>query len=55
MSQLADIEAVVLETPLTTEQQGKLFFDLLQALNWEIDGVYSPEDAVAYFTMRGRG
>lgn len=55
MSQLADIEAVVLETPLTTEQQGKLFFDLLQALGWELDGVHTPADAEVYFTLRGRG
>ena len=48
MSMLADIEAVVLETPLTSEQQGKLFFDLLQALGWDIEGVGNADDALAY-------
>ena len=51
MSQLADIESVVLDTPLTSEQQAKLFYDLLQALNWEIDGVNNPSDALVYLTQ----
>lgn len=53
MSQLADIEDVVRSTPLTTEEQGKLFFELLGALNWEVDGVYSPEDAKVYLQSGG--
>lgn len=55
MSQLADLEAVVLDTPLTTEQQAKLFVDILDALEWEVDGVSTPQDAIVYFGMRGRG
>ena len=52
MSQLADIEEVVLSTPLTSEQQGQLLFDILQALNWDIEGVGNAEDALVYLTMR---
>ena len=48
MSQLADVEDVVRSTPLTSEQQGKLFFELLQALGWEVDGVYNQHDAEIY-------
>ena len=52
MSQLADIEAVVLNTPLTSEQQGQLFVDILSALDWEVDGVSTWQDALVYFSMR---
>jgi len=52
MSQLADIEEVVLNTPLTSEQQGQLFVDILSALHWEIDGVETWQDALVYFGMR---
>ena len=52
MSQLADIEEVVLNTPLTSEQQGQLFVDLLDALGWQIDGLTTYQDALAYFAMR---
>lgn len=55
MSQLADLEAVVLNTPLTSEQQGQLFVDILSALDWEVDGVETWEDALAYFSMRRGG
>lgn len=48
MSQLADLEEVVLDTPLTSEQQGKLLFDILQALGWDIEGVGNPADALEY-------
>jgi hypothetical protein len=52
VSQLADLEAVVLDTPLTSEQQGQLFVDLLSALDWDIEGVATWQDALAYFAMR---
>jgi hypothetical protein len=55
VSQLADIEEVVLNTPLTSEQQGQLFVEILSALDWEIDGVETWEDALAYFSMRRGG
>jgi hypothetical protein len=52
MSQLADLEEVVLNTSLTSEQQGQLFVDILSALAWEVDGVETWQDALAYFAMR---
>lgn len=52
MSQLADIEEVVLNTSLTSEEQGQLFVDLLSALRWEIDGLSTWQDALVYFAMR---
>ena len=52
MSNLADVEDVVLNTPLTPEQRARLFFDLLQALHWEIDCLNSVEDALIYLEER---
>jgi hypothetical protein len=52
MSQLADLEEVVLNTSLTSEEQGQLFVDLLSALDWDIEGVATWQDALAYFAMR---
>lgn len=52
MSQLADIEDVVLNTSLTSEEQGKLLFEILQALGWDIEGVSNAADALVYLTMR---
>ena len=53
MSQLADIEQVVTSTSLPREEQAKLFFDLLEALGWELDGVNSAADAEVYlFQLR---
>ena len=52
MSQLRDIEEAVLDTPLKPEQRGKLFFDLLQALGWEVEGIQRPEDATVYLQFK---
>ena len=51
MSQLADLEDVVRSTPLTTEEKGKLFFELLGVLRWDVDGIYTPEDAEVYISQ----
>lgn len=51
MSQLADIEQVVSSQPMEEKERASLFLDLLQALNWEIDGVNTVEDAILY--LRG--
>jgi hypothetical protein len=45
MSQLADLEDVVVCTNLTADEKAKLFLDLLSALDWEVDGVQTVEDA----------
>lgn len=51
MSQLADIEDIVRQQPTNQDQQAKLFFELLQTLGWEVDGVYSVSDAKVYLFM----
>lgn len=40
--------------PLSDWQRAFLFFDLLQALNWDIEGVGDIEDALAYLTIEAR-
>jgi hypothetical protein len=53
MSQLADIQDIVAAQPMEQLARAQLFFDLVQALGWEVDGVYSPADAEIYlFQMR---
>jgi hypothetical protein len=52
MSQLADIEEVVSLQPLSDDDQAKLFYDLLGALRWDIEGVSSWQDAKVYLEMR---
>ena len=53
MSQLADLEDVVKNHTTDEVQAGVLFYEILGALNWEIDGVNSPEDAQVYLFDRG--
>lgn len=48
MSQLADLEQVVSCQPMDEKERATLFLDLLQALNWEVDGVNTVEDAILY-------
>ena len=53
MSQLADIEDIVRSQPLEQPAQAKLFYELMQALGWEVDGVSTPADAEVYlFQLR---
>jgi hypothetical protein len=51
MSQLADIKDVVIQTPLPPFEKAKLFFEIMQALGWEIDGVKTVEDAQVFLEM----
>ncbi len=48
MSQLADLESVIIDTFGPTEDAGHLFFDILCALRWDIEGVGNGADAYAY-------
>lgn len=48
MSQLADLEHVVRAHTETDEQAGALFLDIIQTLNWDIDGVVDTESAAEY-------
>lgn len=48
MSQLADLEEVVTMTPMSPDDQAKLFFEILSALEWEVTGVNTWEDAKVY-------
>lgn len=48
MSQLADIEDLVRSQLLEQSAQAKLFYELMQALGWEVDGVSSVADAEVY-------
>ena len=48
MSQLADIKDIVRAQPLDNTAAAQLFYDLIQALGWEVSGVFSPQDAEIY-------
>ena len=48
MSQLADLKEVVNCTPLSPLEQGKLLLAILGALEWEVDGVETAEDAQVF-------
>ena len=48
MSQLADLEEVVTLQPMSKDDQAKLFFDLLSALNWDVEGIGNWQDAKVY-------
>ena len=48
MSQLADIEDLVRQQPLSQDEQAELFFNLLETLNWSVEGVFSAKDAKVY-------
>lgn len=52
MSQLVDIVKVVDDTPLTPEARARLFFEITQALGWELEGVRSAEDAQVYLELQ---
>ena len=53
MSQLADIEDIVRTQPMEPDERARLFYELMQALGWEVDGVHSSADAQVYlFQMR---
>jgi len=45
MSQLRDVQDIVMGLPLSVEDKSTLFFELLEALEWEVDGVSSSQDA----------
>ena len=51
MSQLADLEMVVSQQPMKEEDRARLFFDIIEAFNWDVDGVKTVEDAILY--LRG--
>lgn len=51
MSQLAEIERIVADHTKTDEEAGALFFDILQALHWDIEGVGNADDATVYLNM----
>lgn len=48
MSQLADLEQVVAAQPMSEADRGKLLYDMLVLLNWDIEGVGNPADATVY-------
>ena len=51
MSQLADLTRVVQDTPLDVKEQAELFLNILGALQWEVDGVETVEDAIVYLQL----
>jgi hypothetical protein len=48
MSQLRDVQDIVLGLPLSVTEKSTLFFELLGALDWEVDGVSSVGDAEVF-------
>lgn len=53
MSQLADIEDLVVRQPMPQPHRAKLFLELIEALGWEVEGVHTQADAEVYlFQMR---
>lgn len=53
MSQLADIEDLVRTQPMEPGERARLFYELMQALGWEVDGMTSAADAEVYlFQLR---
>jgi len=51
MSQLADLTHIVKMHTETDDKAGALFWDILNALGWDIEGVCSAEDAAVYLTL----
>lgn len=51
MSQLADLTDVLRSAPLPADQQAKLFFEILEVLEWSIDGVNNTADALVYLSL----
>lgn len=52
MSQLADFKYVVKNTPLSKQEQAKLFLAILQVLGCELDDVKTVEDAIVYLWLK---
>jgi hypothetical protein len=52
MSQLADLTEVVKSAPLDERRRAILFLNILEALNWEIDGVETIDDAIVYLSTQ---
>lgn len=54
MSQLTDITAVVSAVPkLSDEVAGQLLLDIFAALNWDVDGVQTVDDAIIFMSLHG--
>lgn len=51
MSQLASIKRVAQDHTKNDEDAGKLLWDILGALDWDIEGVGNAEDATVYLQM----
>ena len=48
MSQLSDIEYTVVKHTTTDEAAGALFFDIINDLKWEVEGIATVQDAIDY-------
>lgn len=48
MSQLSEIEYIVVKHTSSDSRAGALFLDIIQALGWEIDGVDTVQGAIEY-------
>lgn len=48
MTQLAEIEQVVAVYTNSDAEAGALFFELLEALRWNVEGVSNARDATEY-------
>jgi hypothetical protein len=48
MSQLADIEYVVVNHTSTDNEAGALFLDIINALHWEVENVNTVQDAIDF-------
>lgn len=48
MSQLADIEHIVVKHTDTDNEAGSLFLDIIEALHWDVEGIQTVQDAVDY-------
>lgn len=53
MSQISDIAYIAASRSTTIAEAGDLFFAIICALDWDIEGVGNPADAAAYLEMQG--
>lgn len=53
MNQMSDIARISINRSATIAEAGVLFFDIICALGWDIEGVGNPSDAAAYLEMQG--